>query len=105
MRSWLIGIGVAVAAGALGIGAAYGGSELIKTYRPDIIQNVRSVRGADTQDGGFWMMGPDDGSCNSYNPVGIRERMMDRVDRIRDRRQGQSDDSNPEPAAPEKTLK
>jgi hypothetical protein len=105
MRSWLIGIGVAVAAGALGVGAAYGGSELVKTYRPDIVQNARSIRGADTQDGGFWMMGSDDGACDFSRPGGIRERMMDRMDRIRDRRQWQSEDSNLKPTVPEEIRK
>ncbi|MGB7538020.1 MAG: hypothetical protein WBM17_05745 [Anaerolineales bacterium] len=105
MRSWLIGIGVALVAGALGVGAAYGGSELVKTYRPELIQNVQSVRGADAREGGFWMMGSDDGSCDFAAPGGIRERMRDRMDRIRDRRQGQSDDANSELTVPEEILK
>ncbi|MBN2086361.1 MAG: hypothetical protein JW748_14170 [Anaerolineales bacterium] len=88
MRSWWIGIGVAVAAGALGVGAAYGGSELIKTYRPELVQGVRSVRGADARDGVFWTRGSDAGPRDPADPGGIRERLKDRFDKMRDRRPG-----------------
>jgi hypothetical protein len=90
MRSWLIGIGVAVVAGALGVGAAYGGSELVKTYRPELIQNIQPVRGADARDGGFWMMGPGVTTGDPNGSGGMRERLKDRVDKFRDRRSGRS---------------
>jgi hypothetical protein len=90
MRSWLMGIGVAVVAGALGVGAAYGGSELVKTYRPDIVQAAQSVRGADAWGAGFPMMGSDVTTCNPNGSGGIRERMKDRADKFRDRRSGRS---------------
>ena len=44
MRKWIIGAGVTIVALALGVGAAYGGSRLIKAYRPQIQQAVQSVR-------------------------------------------------------------
>ncbi len=90
MRSWLIGIGVAVVAGALGVGAAYGGSELLKTYRPELAQAARSVRGSDARGTGFSMMGPGAAVCDPNTPGGIRERLKDRVDRVRDRRPGRA---------------
>jgi hypothetical protein len=90
MRSWLIGIGMAVAAGALGIGAAYGGSELVKKYRPELVQEIRSVRGADAQGNGFWMMGSGGTTGDPKGPGGMRERLKDRVDKFRDRRSGRS---------------
>jgi hypothetical protein len=105
MRSWLIGIGVAVLAGALGVGAAYGGSALLKTYRPELIQAVQSERVNEPRDGGFWMMGPDAGSCDFAAPGGFRERMRDRMDRIRDRRQGQSADTDSNLTVPGETVK
>jgi hypothetical protein len=45
MRKWIIGAGVTIAALALGVGAAYGGSQLIKTYRPQIRESIQNVRG------------------------------------------------------------
>ena len=90
MRSWWIGIGVAVVAGALGVGAAYGGSELLKTYRPELARAVRSVRGSDGWGSGFEMTGPGAAVGDPNAPGGIRERLKDRVDRIRDRRSGRS---------------
>jgi len=45
MRKWIIGAGVTIVALALGVGAAYGVSRLIKTYRPQIQPAVQSVRG------------------------------------------------------------
>ena len=105
MRSWLIGIGVAVLAGALGVGAAYGGSELLKTYRPELVQAVQSERVTEPRDGGFWMMGPGAGSCDFAARGGIRERMKDRMDRIRDRRQGRSAESDSDLSAPGETVK
>ena len=90
MRSWLIGIGVAVLAGALGVGAAYGGSELLKTYRPELIQAVQSERVNEPRDGGFWMMGPGGPLGDPNGPGGMRERLKDRIDKFRDRRSGRS---------------
>ena len=48
MRKWIIGAGVVIVSLALGVGAAYGTSRLIKTYRPQIRQTVQSVRGNNT---------------------------------------------------------
>ncbi len=90
MRSWLIGIGVAVLAGALGVGAAYGGSALLKTYRPELIQAVHPERVNEPRDGGFWMMGPGVQLGDPNGPGGMRERLKDRIDKFRDRRSGRS---------------
>jgi hypothetical protein len=45
MRKWIIGAGVTIVALALGVGAAYGGSQLIKTYRPQIRDAIQNLRG------------------------------------------------------------
>jgi hypothetical protein len=45
MRKWIIGTGVTIAALALGVGAAYGGSLLIKEYRPQIRNAIQNERG------------------------------------------------------------
>jgi hypothetical protein len=90
MRSWLIGIGVAVVALALGVSAAYGASELLKTYRPELVQAVRSMRRLDEWGAGFPMMGSGVTTGEWNGLGGIRERLKDRVDRIRDRRSGRS---------------
>lgn len=45
MRKWIIGAGVTIVALALGVGAAFGGSQLIKTYRPQIREAIQNVRG------------------------------------------------------------
>ncbi len=88
MRSWLIGIGVAVLAGALGVGAAYGGSVLLKTYRPELVQAVQSVRANNMRNEGFWMMGSGGAAGDPNGSGGMRERLKDRVDKLRDRRPG-----------------
>ncbi len=48
MRKWIIGAGVVVVSLALGVGAAYGTSRLIKANAPQIRQAVQSVRGNNT---------------------------------------------------------
>ena len=48
MRKWIIGIGLAIAAAALGVGAAYGGSLVIRAYAPQIRQSIQSERGNST---------------------------------------------------------
>jgi hypothetical protein len=45
MRKWIIGAGVTIVALALGVGAAYGGSQLIRTYRPQIREAIQNLRG------------------------------------------------------------
>jgi hypothetical protein len=47
MRKWIIGAGVVIISLALGVGAAYGTSRLIKAYAPQIRQAVQSMRGND----------------------------------------------------------
>jgi hypothetical protein len=42
MRTWMIGILVAVVAAALGVGAAYGGSELFRTYARERAEAIRT---------------------------------------------------------------
>jgi hypothetical protein len=45
MRKWIIGAGVVIVSLALGVGAAYGTSRLVKAHAPQIRQAVQSVRG------------------------------------------------------------
>jgi hypothetical protein len=90
MRSWLIGVGVVVVAGALGVGAAYGGSELLKTYRPEPAQAARSDRGPGAWGPGFPMMDSDAAVCGPADRDGIRERMRDRMQEFRDQGQGRT---------------
>jgi len=91
MQRWLIGLGVAAAAAALGVGAAYGGSLLLKTYRPQIVQAVQSARGSDTWKADRPMMGANGGMpWGAGGQGGIRERLKDRVDKFRDRRTGRT---------------
>jgi hypothetical protein len=90
MRTWLIGIGIAIAAAALGTGAAYGGSELLKTYRPQIVQAVQSIRGAETWNSPI-MGGDGQMPWGTGRNGGMRERLRDRVDTIRDRPSGRVD--------------
>ncbi len=79
MRKWLIGIGVAVLGAALGVGAAYGGSELLKTYRPQLVQAVQSIRGSEEWGSDYPMMGVNRRSsritkgsdgCNGFSETG-----------------------------------
>jgi hypothetical protein len=101
MRKWIIGAGVTIVALALGVGAAYGGSQLIKTYRPQIreaIQNVRGnlpsgndvlpetgrVRGADGLPG--MMGGGGNGPLQD-----MRDRMQGLRNRVQNQRDGNSD--------------
>ncbi|MBN1439061.1 MAG: hypothetical protein JW929_06590 [Anaerolineales bacterium] len=69
MRKVLIVTAVAVLAAALGVGAAYGGSRLLETYRSDILQAVCGsdspapempwrLRGGGPQSGGRFPGGP-----------------------------------------------
>lgn len=50
MRTWIIGVGVTILTAALGVGAAYGGSELMKNYAPPAQQAkapaIESIRNA-----------------------------------------------------------
>ena len=70
MRKGLIGIGVAVLGAALGVGAAYGGSALIKTYRPQLVQAVQSVRGPEAWGSDYPMMGINRRSSQGANGSG-----------------------------------
>jgi hypothetical protein len=88
MRNWLIGIGVAVGAAALGIAAAYGGSELLKTYRPQLAESVRAIRGSEAWDAMHPMLGPEEATSDGQGPRGIRDRLKERIDTVRGRRQG-----------------
>ena len=83
MRTWLIGIAVTVVAAGLGVGAAYGGSQLVKTYRPEIAEAVRSARGQDVR-------GAGDGAayCDPARLGGIRDRLKGRIERFCGRRSG-----------------
>ncbi len=89
MRNGLIGIAVALAAAALGVGAAYGSSQLLKTYRPQIVQAVQSARGSDAWYADHPMMGSDGGMpWGAGGSSGIRDRLRDFADKYRDRRSG-----------------
>jgi hypothetical protein len=76
MRTWLIGIAVAVVAAALGVGAANGGSAVMKAYRP---QNaaVEIVRPANVP---AWFGGRSRGErLRDGSRDGRPERMRDRM--------------------------
>jgi hypothetical protein len=89
MRKWLIGIGVAVAAAALGVGAAYGGSRLIETYRPQLTQAVQSFRGSADADEVFQRRDANQGMpCDARGFSGSREEWKDRTDNNRERGTG-----------------
>jgi len=71
MRTLLIGIAVAAAAAALGVGAAYGGSAVMKTYRDQNAAAVQTLR---------------PGECPETNNDSQFERMRDRMQgRMQDR--------------------
>jgi hypothetical protein len=88
MRKWIIGAGVTIIALALGVGAAYGGSQLIKAYRPQIRETIQSARGNEPlpnsripQTG--ILPGARDG-----NGIGPLQRMLERMQQQRDDRSG-----------------
>jgi hypothetical protein len=91
MRKWIIGAGVTIAALALGMGAAYGGSLLIKAYRPQIRQAIQSVRGNTQSENNVL---PETGILPGMNGMpGVRngggngplQRMWDRMQERRNR--------------------
>jgi hypothetical protein len=89
MRNVLIGIGVAAAAAVLGVGAAYGASELLKTYRPRMAESVPAARGWNAEDADHPLMNADGGMpWGMGGSGGIRERLKDFAEEIRDRRSG-----------------
>jgi hypothetical protein len=101
MRKWIIGAGVTIAALALGVGAAYGGSQLIKTYRPQIREAIQNVRG--NLPSGKTSL-PETGRVPDLNgfpgmrngggngPMqGMRDRMEKLRDRVQDRRNRNSE--------------
>jgi hypothetical protein len=98
MRKWIIGTGVTIAALALGVGAAYGGSLLIKEYRPQIRDAIQNQRG-DLPSAGNGRNGtgqvPDlngmPGMMNggAIGPLqGMRERLQEMQNRAQDPRNG-----------------
>jgi hypothetical protein len=83
MRTWLIGIGVAVAAAALGITAAFGASKLVETYHPALVSAEESIRRSDIWGAGFPMMNSGAAVCDPNNSDGYRGRMGDRTGGMR----------------------
>jgi hypothetical protein len=89
MRKWLIGIGVAVAAAALGVGAAFGGSRLMDTYRSERSQAIQSVRGSADETGVFQKSDANrEMPCGARRPFGSSEGSKDRPKNNRERGMG-----------------
>jgi hypothetical protein len=87
MRTWMIGILIAVLAAALGVGAAYGGSELLRTYareRADVMDADPELE-VECHEGRMPFFG--------RLPNRMRETLWDRMEQFRDHR---LEDSNPE---------
>ena len=78
MRTFLIGLVVAAAAAVLGVGAAYGGNAVWKTYR---VQNAESVRviSESGEDCGIREL-----PAGARPFGGMRDRMRDRMEWFRD---------------------
>jgi hypothetical protein len=83
----MIGIPVAVVAAALGVGAAYGGSELFRTYAQDRAEVIRTNPEFDEKchEGPMPFLG--------RMPDRMRGRLWDRLEQFREHR---LEDSSPE---------
>lgn len=86
MRTFLIGMVVAAAAAVLGVGAAYGGNAVLKTYR---VQNAEPVR-IISESGEDCVIRELPGGVRPFG--GMREWMRDRQELFRDLR---SESGNP----------
>jgi hypothetical protein len=77
MRTFLIGLVVAVAAALLGVGAAYGAGSLAKDYRTRNAELVDTV-----PDSGWCMNGGSPADGRRFD--GMRDRMRDRLEQFQD---------------------